>query len=66
MQSGDEEIIESDIKEMLEKLGAKGGGFIAGYYGDNEGIGLDVKWQDIACRAFAKWSYQKMRKRKTC
>ena len=60
LQSRDEEVIESDIKEMLEKLGGKGGGFIARYYGDNEGIGLDVKWQDIACRAFVKYgNYEK-------
>ena len=60
LQSRDEEVIESDIKEMLEKLGGKGGGFIARYYGDNEGIGLDAKWQDIACRAFVKYgNYEK-------
>ena len=55
LQSKDEKVIESDVKEMLEKLGRKGGGFIAGYYVDNKAIGLDPKWQDIACRAFVKY-----------
>ena len=55
LQSRDEKVIESDVKEMIEKLGCKGGGFIAGYYRDNEGIGLDAKWQNIACKAFIKY-----------
>jgi hypothetical protein len=40
---------------MIAKFGANGGGFIAGYYGSNEGIGLDPAVQDIACRAFVKY-----------
>ncbi len=39
---------------MIERLGAGGGGFIAGYYPSNEAIGLEPKWQDVACRAFVK------------
>jgi len=31
------------------------GGFIAGYYGSNEGIGLPPKYQDAACRAFVRF-----------
>jgi len=57
LQTRNEEIIERDVKELIEKLGRKGGGFIAGYYPDNEGIGLDPKWQDIACKAFVKYGY---------
>ena len=48
----DPALIEAEAKEMIEKLGGNGGGFIAGYYGGYEGIGLEPKWQDIACRAF--------------
>jgi hypothetical protein len=55
LQTRDPERIESDAREMIEKLGAKCGGFIAGYYGSNEGIGLDPEVQDIACRAFVKY-----------
>ncbi len=60
LQSKDKEVIERDVCEMVKKLGGKGGGFIAGYYGDNKGIGLEPKWQDIACKAFAKYgNYQR-------
>lgn len=54
LQTRDAELIEADARKMIERLGAKGGGFIAGYYGSNEAIGLDPRWQDIACRAFVK------------
>lgn len=47
--------IEAEAKAMIELLGGPEGGFIAGYYGGNEAIGLDPKWQDIACRAFTKY-----------
>lgn len=55
LQSKDPGLIEADAREMVEKMGAGGGGFIAGYYNDNESIGLDPRWQDIACRAFLKY-----------
>jgi len=54
LQTGDAAAIEADARLMIDLLGAKGGGFIAGYYGSNEAIGLDPKWQDIACRAFVQ------------
>jgi hypothetical protein len=55
LQTQDAATIEADAAEMVEKLGGPKGGFIAGYYSGNEAIGLDPKWQDIACRAFAKY-----------
>jgi len=55
LQTRDEAAIEADAREMIEKLGGPEGGFIAGYYGDNEGIGLDPYWQDVACRAFMRY-----------
>ena len=51
----DENTIEADAREMVERLGGPDGGFIAGYYGGNEAIGLDPKWQDIACQAFTTY-----------
>jgi len=51
----DERLIEEFAREMIEKLGAFNGGFIAGYYGSNEALGLDPYWQDVACRAFVKY-----------
>lgn len=55
LQSGDAEAIEADAKYMIEMLGCHGGGFIADYYGDNNSIGLDPKWQEIASKAFVKY-----------
>ena len=47
--------IEADAKAMVDNLGGPDGGFIAGYYGGNEALGLDPKWQDIACKAFTRY-----------
>ncbi len=55
LQSGDPELVESDARRMIEVLGGKGGGFIAGYYGGNEAIGVDPALQDVACRAFVRY-----------
>jgi hypothetical protein len=37
---------------MLEKLASRGGGFIAGCYGDNASLGVDPLWQHWAYEAF--------------
>ncbi len=55
LQTRDAAHIDAAARRMVERLGARGGGFIAGYYGSNEALGLDPKWQDVACRAFAKY-----------
>jgi len=55
LQTKDEALIRAEAREMIEKLGGPEGGFIAGYYGDNASIGLDLHWQDIACRAFMEY-----------
>jgi hypothetical protein len=55
LQSKDAERIEAEARAMIELLGGPEGGFIAGYYGGNEAIGLDPKWQDVACRAFSRY-----------
>jgi len=55
LQTQDTARIEADAREMVEQLGGPEGGFIAGYYGGNEAIGLDPKWQDVACRAFTRY-----------
>lgn len=59
LQTGDSVAIEADAKEMIVKLGANGGGFIAGYYGGNEAIGVDPDVQEIACKAFVKHGWYK-------
>ncbi len=55
LQTRDPLRIERAAREYVEKLGSFGGGFIAGYYGSNEALGLDPKYQEIACRAFMKY-----------
>lgn len=54
LQSRDEAKIAASAERMIRRFGGRGGGFIAGYYGANEAIGLDPKWQDIACRTFVE------------
>jgi uroporphyrinogen-III decarboxylase len=54
LQTGDEKVIRSKAREMLDRLWKGRGGFIAGYYADNASIGLDPKWQDYACQEFLK------------
>ena len=55
LQSGDPAVIEAAAREYVEKLGSQGGGFVAGYYGSNEAIGVDPEMQAVACRAFMKY-----------
>jgi len=52
LQTRDPRRIAAPAEHMIRRFGASGGGFIAGYYGSNEAIGLDPKWQDVACRTF--------------
>jgi len=56
LPSGDLARIDAFAHDLVEKLGARGGGFIAGYYGSLEGIGVRPEWQDAACRAFVKYA----------
>ena len=54
LQTGDEALIRSRAREMLDKLWRGRGGFIAGYYGDTASIGVDPAWQDWACDEFLR------------
>ena len=54
LQVRDEAVIRAKAREMLAKLWRGRGGFIAGYYGDQASIGLDPKWQQIACEEFLR------------
>ncbi|MHC4481460.1 MAG: uroporphyrinogen decarboxylase family protein [Planctomycetota bacterium] len=54
LQTREAALIEADAKQMIERFGADGGGFVAGYYGSNEALGLEPHWQDLACRAFVR------------
>ena len=52
LQLRDEKVIRAKAKEMLDKMWCGQGGFIAGYYNDNDSIGLDSKWQEYANAEF--------------
>ena len=52
LQTRDDILIQAKAQEMLDKLWRGRGGFVAGYYTDNPSIGLDPKWQAIACETF--------------
>lgn len=55
LQTQNEDVIRAEARELIDKLWRGRGGFVAGYYEDNESIGLDPKWQQIACDEFQKW-----------
>jgi len=63
LQTRDPARIEAAAREYIEKLGSYGGGFVAGYYGSNEAIGLEPQYQDVACRAFMKYGDPAPRRR---
>ena len=64
LQTRDLARIEQAARDYVEKLGCFGGGFVAGYYGSNEAIGLDPKYQEVACRAFMKYGDPAPRRRR--
>ena len=56
LQTRDHEVIEAAAKEYIEKLALPfGGGFIAGYYGSNEALGLTPEYQETASKAYMKY-----------
>jgi uroporphyrinogen-III decarboxylase len=52
LQTRDLPTIERAARDYVDKLAAHGGGFVAGYYGSNEAIGLDPLYQEAASKAF--------------
>jgi hypothetical protein len=52
LQTKDETLIRQEASELLGKLWQGRGGFIAGFYKDEASIGLEPKWQQIACDEF--------------
>ena len=55
LQTRDGPTIRAEARELVEKLGGKGGGFVAGYYGGNQAIGITPEIQDHACKAFVEF-----------
>jgi hypothetical protein len=59
LQTRDETKIRSEARELLDKIWNRTGGFIAGYYWDNNALGLSPKWQEYACDEFILFGNQK-------
>lgn len=55
LPTGNKELIRASAKEMIDKLGAQGGGFIAGAYGDVRSLAVEPEWQQWACEAFVDY-----------
>jgi len=58
LQSKDETLIRQEAGELLAKLWRGQGGFIAGFYSDEEAIGLEPYWQQIAGDEFLQQGVQ--------
>lgn len=54
LQCGDEAILKAKAREMVRKLGSRGGGFIAKDYPDNHSIGADPIWQHWGYEEFVR------------
>lgn len=52
LPTGRKELIQAKAREMVAKLGGKGGGFIAKDYGDTHSLGCEVEWEHWAYEAF--------------
>lgn len=52
LQTRDERLIRERTREMIDKLWRGKGGFIAGYYDEDDAIGLEPQWQEHACDEF--------------
>jgi uroporphyrinogen decarboxylase len=59
LQSRDPDMIRDEARRLIDVLGARGGGFVATRYSDEPAIGLEPKWQDIACNAFVEFGSHK-------
>ncbi len=53
LQTQDADVIAAAAREYIDKLAAPyGGGFIPGYYGSNEALGIPKSIQDVAAKTF--------------
>ncbi|MCX6377249.1 MAG: hypothetical protein NTU88_14660, partial [Armatimonadetes bacterium] len=59
LPTGDEAYIRARARELIDKLGSNGGGFICGYYGDVRSLAVEPEWQNWASDEFAKYAERK-------
>jgi len=59
LPTGNEVYIRERARELIDKLGSNGGGFICGYYGDPRSLAVDPEWQMWAVDEFNKYAEAK-------
>lgn len=59
LPTGDEEYIRAHARELIDKLGSNGGGFICGHYGDPKSLAVEPEWQEWAKDEFEKYALAK-------
>ena len=59
LPTGNEPYIRERARELIDKLGSNGGGFICGAYPDPKSLAVDPEWQGWASDEFAKYAQEK-------
>lgn len=59
LPTGDEEYIRFCARELIDKLGGNGGGFISKTYGSPESLGCKPEWQMWAAEEFTNYAQSK-------
>ena len=56
LPTGNEQHIRACARELVDKLGSNGGGFICGHYGDPRSLAVEPEWQSWADDEFARYA----------
>lgn len=59
LPTANEPYIRERARELIDKLGSNGGGFICGYYGDVRSLAVEPEWQMWAVDEFMKYAESK-------
>ena len=55
LPTGNEQYIRERARELIDKLGCNGGGFVCGAYPDVKSLAVEPQWQEWASDEFAKY-----------
>lgn len=61
LPTGNEPYIRERARELIDKLGSNGGGFICGMYGDVRSLAVEPEWQAWATEEFAKYASRNLK-----
>jgi len=56
LPTGNEAYIRERARELIDKLGSHGGGFVCGHYGNVESLAVEPEWQMWAADEFASYA----------